>query len=143
MSSQSTGFGKSFFDRSTEEMLREGGSFTYKDSLSLILENAILIILLGPNLLTGNLQWFLPKHWHQVDQATSTFKKHIADSIKEEKELMAEGKANRGDFMSAMVGASEEEARIFDASTGRLLHGLTETEIFRNIFVLTLQATTP
>ena len=108
---------------------------TYKDSLSLILENAILIMLLGLRLLTGSLQRFLPKHWRLVGQATNTFKQHIAESIKEEKERMAEGKANRSNFISAMVRASEEEARTLDASTGRPLHGLTETEIYGNIFV--------
>jgi len=78
----STGFGKSYhFDRSTDEKVREGDSMTYKDSLSLILENCILILLLGPKLLTGSLQRFLPKHWRLVGQATSTFKKHIAESI--------------------------------------------------------------
>jgi cytochrome P450 len=108
---------------------------TYKDSLSLILENAILIMLLGLRLLTGSLQRFLPKHWRLVGQATNTFKQHIAESIKEEKERMAEGKANRSNFISAMVRASEEEARTLDTSTGRPLHGLTETEIYGNIFV--------
>jgi cytochrome P450 len=132
----STGFGKSYhFDRSTDENVREGDPMTYKDSLSLILENCILIMLLGPKLLTGSLQRFLPKHWRLVGQATSTFKRHIAESIKEENELMADGKINRGNFISAMVRASEEEARKLDASTGRPLHGLTETEIYGNIFV--------
>jgi cytochrome P450 len=92
-------------------------------------------MLLGPNLLTGSLQRFLPKHWRLVGRATSTFKKHIAESIKEEKELIAEGKNHRGNFISAMVRASEEEARTFDASSGRHFHGLTETEIFGNIFI--------
>ncbi|TVY36091.1 Cytochrome P450 [Lachnellula subtilissima] len=98
-----TGFGKSYsFDRSTDEALREGDSLTYKDSLSLILENAILIMLLGPKFLTGSLQQFLPKHWRLVGQATSTFKKHISESIKEEKALIAEGKPHRGNFISAI-----------------------------------------
>jgi len=92
-------------------------------------------MLLGPKFLTGSLQRFLPRHWRLVGQATSTFKKHIAESIKEEKELMAYGKTNRGNFISAMVRASEEEARTLDGSTGRPLHGLTETEIYGNIFV--------
>ncbi|KAF4618988.1 hypothetical protein G7Y89_g14859 [Cudoniella acicularis] len=132
----STGFGKSYsFDRSTDEVSKEGGQLTYKDSLSLILENAILVMLLGPNLLTGSLQRFLPKHWRLVGRATNTFKKHIAESIKEEKELMAEGKANKGNFISAMVRASEEDARSYDPSTGQHSHGLSEKEIFGNIFV--------
>jgi hypothetical protein len=78
----STGFGKSYhFDRCTDENVRERDSMTYKDSLSLILENCILIMFLGPKFLTGSLQRFLPMHWRLVGQATSTFKKHIAESI--------------------------------------------------------------
>lgn len=131
-----TGFGKSYsFDRSTDAALSEGGSLTYKDSLSLILENAILIMLLGPKFLTGSLQRFLPKQWRLVGEATSTFKKHIAQTIKEEKTLMEEGKENRGNFISAMVRASEEAARTADEkSTGGTFHGLRANEIFGNIF---------
>lgn len=105
-----TGFGKSYsFDRAADE-IPEGSSLTYKESLSLILENAILIMLLGPKLLTSSLQHYLPKHWSLVGQATSTFKSHIAEIIKEEKCLIDEGKANTGNFIGAMVRASEEAA---------------------------------
>lgn len=137
-----TGFGKSYsFDRAAEEV-PERGSLTYKESLSLILENAILIMLLGPKLLTGSLQHYLPKHWSLVGQATSTFKSHIAEIIKEEKCLIDEGKANTGNFIGAMVRASEEAAAAAAAEedhgkTGgrRSNLGLTESEIFGNIFV--------
>lgn len=136
-----TGFGKSYsFDRATEEA-PPGGSLTYKDSLSIILENAILIMVLGPKLLTGSLQRYLPKHWSLVGQATSTFKSHIAENIQEEKRLIAEGKANTGNFIGAMVRASEEATAAGrdedDGKTeGRRSNlGLTESEIFGNIFV--------
>lgn len=133
-----TGFGKSYsFDRATEEAPL-GGSLTYKDSLSIILENAILIMVLGPKLLTGSLQRYLPKHWSLVGQATSTFKSHIAENIQEEKRLIAEGKANTGNFIGAMVRASEdagpdEDSGKMDGRRSNL--GLTESEIFGNIFV--------
>ncbi|CAG8953811.1 hypothetical protein HYFRA_00006703 [Hymenoscyphus fraxineus] len=81
------------------------------------------------------MQRFMPKHWRLVGQATSTFKTHIAETIKEEKALMAEGKENRGNFISAMVRASEEASRVVDDNTGGHFHGLREDEIFGNIFV--------
>jgi hypothetical protein len=128
-----TGFGKPYhFDRSIDEALPKDGSLSYKDSLSLILENCILIMLLGPKLLTGKLQRFLPKQWRLVGKATNTFKTHIASSIKEEKALIAAGKSNSGNFINAMVRASEEEAK---SSTTGAQKGLSETEIFGNIFV--------
>jgi cytochrome P450 len=128
-----TGFGKPYhFDRFVDEALPKDGSLSYKDSLSLILENCILIMLLGPKLLTGKLQRFLPKQWRLVGKATNTFKTHIASSIKEEKALVAAGKSNSGNFINAMVRASEEEAK---SSTTGAQKGLSETEIFGNIFV--------
>lgn len=136
-----TGFGKPHaFDRATEKP-SEAGSLTYKESLSLILENAILIMLLGPNLLTGKLRRYLPKHWSLVGQATSTFKSHIATIITDEKRLIAEGKANPGNFIGAMVRASEEGAaaatrdKLGQTEGLRSNLGLTESEIFGNIFV--------
>ncbi len=136
-----TGFGKPHpFDRATEKP-PEAGSLTYKESLALILENAILIMLLGPNLLTGSLRRYLPKHWSLVGQATRTFKSHIAGIIADEKKLIAEGKANPGNFIGAMVRASEDEASAaardkLDRTEGRRSNlGLTESEVFGNIFV--------
>lgn len=132
-----TGFGKSYaFDRTAEERPL-GGKLSYKDSLHLILENATLVMLLGPKLLTGILQPYLPKHWSLVGQATSTFKSHIAETIREEKRLIAEGKANPGNFIGAMVRASEEAAEEDQGkAAGRRSNlGLTESEIFGNIFV--------
>ncbi|MCJ1479173.1 hypothetical protein MMC13_007857 [Lambiella insularis] len=132
-----TGFGKSYpFDPAAEEV-PEGGKLTYKDSLHLLLENAILVLLLGPKLLTGILQPYLPKHWSLVGKAASTFKSHIAETIKEEKRLIADGKANPGNFIGAMVRASEEAAEEeYSKGLGRRSNlGLTESEIFGNIFV--------
>lgn len=129
-------FGKSYsFNPSDDEALQAAaGSLSYKDSLGLILENCILIMLLGPKLLTGRLHRFLPKHWARVGQATSTFKKHIAESIEEEKLRIAEGKVYTNNFISSIVRVSEEEAGI-DNNTGSRFNGLSETEIFGNIFV--------
>lgn len=136
-----TGFGKSHsFDRAAEKS-PEAGSLSYKEFFSLILENAILIMLLGPNLLTESLRRYLPKHWSVVGQATSTFKSHIANIIAEEKRLIAEGKANTGNFIGAMVRASEDGAAAaarekMGQPEGRGSNlGLTESEIFGNIFV--------
>ena len=135
-----TGFGKSYsFDRAAEEVPQEG-SMTYKDSLHLILENAILIMLLGPKVLTGSLRRYLPKHWSLVGEATSILKSHIAKTVKEEKRLIAEGKGNTGNFIGAMVRASEEAEVTMEEDHGRIEGrrsnmGLTESEIFGNIFV--------
>ncbi|CAG8981152.1 hypothetical protein HYALB_00005867 [Hymenoscyphus albidus] len=87
------------------------------------------------NFLQATCSGFCQKHWRLVGQATSTFKTHIAETIKEEIALMAKGKENLGNFISAMVRASEEATRVVDDSTGGHFHGLREDEVFGNIFV--------
>ena len=136
-----TGFGKSYsYDPTTDETPKDG-SLTYKESLSLILENAILVMLLGPKFLTGKLRRYLPKHWALVGEATNTFKAHIINTITEEKRLIAEGKPNTGNFIGAMVRASEEAAataagdELGKTGARRSNLGLSESEIFGNIFV--------
>lgn len=112
---------------------------TYKDSLHLILENAILVMLFSLKLLAGRLQWILPKHWALVGQATTNFKVHIGKIIQEGKYLLDEGNASTGNFISAMVRASENaENEQFDLAHGanrRSNFGLRESEIYGNIFV--------
>ena len=132
-----TGFGKSYpFDPAEEEPACPG-SLTYKDSLDLLLDNAILVMLLGPKALTSAIRFIFPKHWQLVGQAASTFKAHIASIIKEEKTMIEEGKENSGNFIGAMVRASEEgDVTAASGKEGRRTNlGLTESEIYGNIFV--------
>lgn len=76
----SAGFGKAYTFQSSGKSA-ENDSSTYKDSLSLILENAILILVLGPKLLSNSLlQKVFPAHWKKVGQATVNFKAYMTDT---------------------------------------------------------------
>lgn len=122
----SAGFGKSYpFDSSSDSEKGEQ-SHTYKESLFLILENAILILVLGPKLLSNRfLQKILPSHWVRVGQATVDYKAYMAETIEEEKFLLAQGKQNRHNLMTALIKSSLE------AEKGQ---NLTEAEIFGNMY---------
>ena len=105
--------------------------FNYRDSLALILENIFLILIFGPKFLTNR---FLPKSWTRVGQATVDFKFHMVEMVEEEKRLIAEGKPGGGNIINSLIRASEEMSK--SASTdGSGFKGLTEDEIYGNIFV--------
>jgi cytochrome P450 len=113
----------------------EDHSMTYKKSLSIILENAILILILGPKFLV---QWraYLPKSWMEVGQATIEFKAYMSEMLKEERRLIAEGKPSAGNLMTSLIRASEEQKGNEKNENGEgRLTGLSEEEIFGNIFV--------
>lgn len=123
----SAGFGKSYPFDSWSDTVRGEHSYAYKESLFLILENVILILVLGPKLLSNQfLQIILPSHWVRVGQATVDYKAYMAETIEEEKNLLAQGKQSRDNLMTALIKSSSE------AEKGQ---SLTEAEIFGNMFV--------
>ncbi|MCJ1260725.1 hypothetical protein MMC22_000587 [Lobaria immixta] len=123
----SAGFGKSYPFDSSSDTVRGEHSNTYKESLFLILENAILILVLGPKLLSNRfLQMIIPSHWVRVGQATVDYKAYMAEIIEEEKNMQAQGRQSRDNLMTALIKSSSE------AEKGK---SLTEAEIFGNMFV--------
>ncbi|KAM7219000.1 Cytochrome P450 [Rhypophila decipiens] len=128
------GFGKSFRFQGHDER-KASGSTSYKDSLQTILENCILILVLGPKFLAkpwlprrvGNLQL------GQVHRACVAFQQYMTDMYEEGK-LAYSGPPSQtttktgSPFMTSLVHASQEEAK----TSG----GLTESEIYGNMFVL-------
>ncbi|KAF2090209.1 cytochrome P450 monooxygenase-like protein [Saccharata proteae CBS 121410] len=127
----SAGFGKDFpFRSSTAGTENPTGPLSYRDSLALILQNAILILALGPKLLS---RLSYPKSWARIGQATVTFKQYMADMVSEEKALIAQGESGSGNLMTSMVKASVESGG--GDSQGQRQSGLSEEEIFGNMFV--------
>lgn len=134
------GFGKSHPFQPITEEAENGQSLSYKDSLSLVLDNAILIMILGPKFLAGR---FLPKSWARVGQATVDFKRYMKEMLEEERRLIVQGKPSASNLMTSLIRASEEVTEAANGSTETkdapvTRHhqaGLTESEIFGNIFV--------
>lgn len=136
----SAGFGKSYPFQDSSEAVKEVGPMNHQDALSLILENAIVILVFGPKFLT---RLSRPKKLAQLGQATVTFKKYMTEILEEEKILMAQGRSGKGNLMTLLIRASNKEAEVAHASkitnNGSLVtHAqgrLTENKIYGNMFV--------
>ena len=128
------GIDKSYPFQKSAEPPKPDHVFNYRKSLALILENILLILILGPKFLT---KWFLPKSLTRLDQATVDFKFHTVEMVEEEKRLIAHGKPEGGNIINSLIRSSEQ---IFKSPTGVGTDGsvfrcLTEDEIYGNIFV--------
>jgi cytochrome P450 len=122
------GFGKSFKFQGHDEResaAPEDLSMSYKDSLNIILENCILIFALGTKFLAKS---WLPHKLRRIHEACTSFQKHMTQVYEEEKLSFVQGKSADRNFMTSLVRASQDEA------TQSSLGGLTESEIYGNMF---------
>ena len=122
------GFGKSypFRDRSASKP-KNGQKLNYRDSLALVLENCLLILVLGTKFLGLLAPFRIFGKWARIGQAMKGFQTHMESMITEEKTAIAAGKVRSATITNALVRASEE-----GKGKGG---GLSESEIFGNIFV--------
>ncbi|QSZ36703.1 hypothetical protein DSL72_006586 [Monilinia vaccinii-corymbosi] len=130
------GFGKSYsFKRSTEKP-KPGRTYNYRDSLAIVLENCLLILVLGPKLLS-KIPW--PPRWRRTGQATMDFKFYMTEMLNDEKHAISQGKSRSATFTNSLLRASKEQSQL--SSDGSVsndtgsFQGLTEEEIYGNIFV--------
>ena len=112
---------------------------TYRDSLSIILKNALVIMVMP--VMVFNIP-FLPAKWTQIGKAVAEFRGYMLSQLADEKQLIAEGKQGSGTLISNLVRASDEVSLVKKA-TEKLkgpeeaydLKPLTTDEILGNIFV--------
>lgn len=123
----SAGFGKSYKFQGHDESSEGSEATNYKESLQTILDNCILLMVLGTKFLSNA---HLPAKLKKLYQATVTFKQYMTDVYEAEKKTIAEGKDSGRNLMTSLVRASQESAASEDG-TG----GLTENEIYGNMFV--------
>jgi hypothetical protein len=125
------GFGKQYsFEKSVEKPQR-GHMFNYRESIALVLENCVLLLVLRPKLLTKLAKWPIFGHLSRVGQAVIDFKYHMTTMLAEEKQAIAEGKPRAATITNSLIRASEGNG----SSKGEGFKGLTEDEIYGNIFV--------
>ena len=98
------GFGKSYSFSKSAEAAKPGHIFNYRDSLALILENILVILIFGPKFLTSK---FLPASWTRIGQATVDFKFYMTEMVNEEKSLIAKGKYGGGNIINSLICASD------------------------------------
>lgn len=128
------GFGKyQPFEGHEEKVAANAGvSGGYKDDLQMILENCVLMVALGPKFLS-RLGPQLPGTWKlaRLSEACARFQQYMAQEYEEAKAKVARSGAGADTktLMSSLVRASQDEAK-----AGAI--GLTEKDIYANIFVL-------
>lgn len=134
------GFGKFNSFKNSNEPPKPGHMFNYRISISLVLENILLILIVGPKILTSR---YRPHAWARVGHAITDFKAYMQDMYMEEKNRLDSGKEGGDNIISSLVRASEAASVV--SQNGSTLNSfqysnvesnrLTETEVYGNIFV--------
>ena len=135
------GFQKSYPFRSTAKDSEVSQPSTYRDSLSIILRNILVILVLPPAVFRIPL---LPSKWKQIGWAITEFKTYMLDQLADEKQLIAEGRPGSGTLVSNLVRASEAlpevngrgpSEKTLRSGRAHELKALSVDEILGNIFV--------
>lgn len=135
------GFQKSYPFNSVVKSSEVHQPSTYRDSLSIILKNILVIIVLLKIVFQI---LFLPARWKQIGLAITDFREYMLAQLADEKRLIAEGKPGSGTLMSNLVRASETrhhvgggdgiERTVMDEKPDDM-RPLSADEILGNIFV--------
>ena len=131
----SAGFGKSYPFQGLRDPSAANLAINYKESLQTILDNCILLMVLGQRFLSK--KW-LPSRLRKLHQATVTFKGYMTEVYEEEKASMAKGKRGGRNLMTSLVRASTDVTGTLVSSNQTSIYdqsGLTESEIYGNMFV--------
>ncbi|KAF1957295.1 putative cytochrome P450 monooxygenase [Byssothecium circinans] len=127
-----TGFRRSFSFRSANSSDAEPDTASsYRDALSMVLDNVILLMLIPRRYLSLP---FVPKALQQIGKAAEEFKRHMERMLEEETAALKEGKPGAGSLMTSFVKASNTYKA--KSEGGKHPQGLSVEEIFGNIFVI-------
>lgn len=130
------GFGKSypFAGRlpktQTYQLDRE---MTYQSALSIVLQSILPLFVIPYRLLFFP---FLPKSLRILSQAIHVFRVHVATMVERERALVHKRDIGSDNLVSALIRASEEVPQ--GKVDGESRQGLTDDEIFGNIFIYNL-----
>lgn len=130
------GFGKSYPFSSRQQKTDEyqlNQDMTYQDALSIVLENLLYLFFIPHRLLSSS---FLPKRIGTLGKAVHIFKNHMAQMLHRERVLMSKRDSGADNLVSALIRASEEVRQ--DTMVGEPSQGLSDDEIFGNIFIYNL-----
>ncbi|KAF2651590.1 cytochrome P450 [Lophiostoma macrostomum CBS 122681] len=118
----SAGFGKSYPFQGHEEQSTTERAANYKDSLQTILDNCILLFILGTGLISTKC---MPRKISNLHRAVVNFKTYMTEVYEAEKAAISKGTSTSKNLMSALIRASQ------DHRDG----GLSESEIYGNMFL--------
>ena len=130
----SVGFGLTYPFHGGVRNLSPGHRMTYRDALSLCLQNIIIFTIFGKRVLSSS---FLPQKLRKLGVATEEFQKYMEEMLAHERQSSANREKGTGNLIGALVRASEEAQRSGDKVDLAYL-GFSDEEIFGNIFAFNL-----
>ena len=111
---------------------QSGFTLSYRDALSLVLRNVVLLFVVPRRVLTFS---FIPKRLRDLGQATLDFQKYMEELLARERRLIRNREPGQRNLISALVRASEEAAELGESVS---IRGLQDEEIFGNMFLYNL-----
>lgn len=123
------------FNSISHTELKDADPLTYRDSISIILENVLIIMVLPEKIFSLR---FLPRKVQQVGWAMKSFREYMSNQVEAELKLMQSGQPGSGNLISNLVRASDETIKTrVDGSVNdnTKLKPLTNAKILGNIFV--------
>ena len=130
----SVGFGLSYPFHHGVRDLPDGHRMTYRDALSLCLGNIIVFAIIPKKFLSLS---FLPKSLQNLGLAAREFQKYMEEMLSHERSMASKREHGTDNLMGSLVRASSEARKSSDANDS-LGIGLTDEEIFGNIFAFNL-----
>ncbi|KAL9599042.1 MAG: hypothetical protein Q9219_004076 [cf. Caloplaca sp. 3 TL-2023] len=128
------GFGASYsFDKGVREIAR-GHEMTYRDSLSICLSNIITFAIVPKKFLELS---FMPRRLNKLGMAVREFQGYMDEMLARERKADAQ-QSKTANLMSALVRASDDDRRSKGLGHGPSKLGLSDEEIFGNIFAYNL-----
>jgi len=124
------GFGKSYQFQGVKDNCPTQGASNYKESLRTILNNCILLMILGTKFLS--VKW-LPSKLRKLHQATVNLKQYMTEVYEKEKAAFLDRKSTGKNLMTSLICARASQESKNGSDTD--MAGLTESEIYSNIFI--------
>lgn len=120
------------FDQGVQKLFK-GHTMSYQESLSVCLHNIIAFNIIPKQYLSSK---FLPREFRQVGQAVHEFESYMAEHLALERNQDTGKHHGPVNLMGALVQASEDTNKSLSGKVSKL--GLTDREIFGNIFIYNL-----
>lgn len=129
-------FGRSYQFNQAAEPPKPGSKYNYRDSLALILDEILIILILGPQRLRSK---FLPARLRRIGHAIRDFECYMEELFAEEKKAISDGRSSAVSIMASLIRASEIANNPGNSdetsSEASIQGGLTKLEIQGNTFV--------
>jgi hypothetical protein len=111
----SAGFGNSYQFQGHDEISLANVAISYEKSLHTMLDNCILLMVLGTKFLSLE---FLRAKLKRLYQAAVTFKQCMTKVYETEKQAISEGKITGKNLMTSLIRASQESVAFENGESG-------------------------